>query len=129
MVTEGNLEEVRNLLDSGKVSLFSLTSTNLMYYSPSGQAKQKFESVSLLHVAAEKGHVELIRYLLEKGIKVDATATIPGRGLRVTALHFASFNGHAAAVKILVEFGANLNLADTNEKVLRLLFYILKLSG
>lgn len=61
--------------------------------------------VSPLLVASQKGHVEMVRFLLSKGALVERR-THEGR----TALHHAAENGHAAVVEVLLENGAQPNL-------------------
>ena len=57
-----------------------------------------------LHVAASRGHVSLLQYLLEKGAKKDAA----WRG-GVTALHFATESGKAGAVEYLLSQKLDVN--------------------
>ncbi|KAI3926262.1 hypothetical protein MKW98_028398 [Papaver atlanticum] len=87
-----------------------------------------------LHHATMKGHLEIVRYLLEKGANPEASddknatslhfAALSGdtkiitlllsRGVRVdvasmsgTALHFTAGTGHRDAVRVLLDHGAN----------------------
>jgi len=57
-----------------------------------------------LHVAASRGHVSLLQYLLEKGAKKDAA----WRG-GVTALHFAAESGKVGAVEYLLSQKLDVN--------------------
>lgn len=54
-----------------------------------------------MHRAAGGNHVEVCRYLLEKGAKVDQ----PDKSGR-TALHWAAISGHKEAAELLVASGA-----------------------
>lgn len=54
-----------------------------------------------LHRAAGGNHVEICRYLIEKGAKVDQ----PDKSGR-TALHWAAISGHKEAAELLVASGA-----------------------
>ena len=49
----------------------------------------KPSAYGLLHAAADKGHLELVRELLERGASVDLPSTLGG-----TALMGAALNGH-----------------------------------
>jgi hypothetical protein len=53
-----------------------------------------------LHRAAGGNHVEICRYLIEKGAKVDQ----PDKSGR-TALHWAAISGHKEAAELLVARG------------------------
>ena len=57
--------------------------------------------------AAENGHLECVKVLLEKGADVDAVNKY-GR----TPLHVAAFQGHLESVKLLLAANANPNAAD-----------------
>ncbi|KJZ70270.1 hypothetical protein HIM_10351 [Hirsutella minnesotensis 3608] len=57
-----------------------------------------------LHAAAEKGHVEIIRRLLQAGAQVNAFEIKSGRAQ--TALRCAIANGNEEAVKLLRDAGA-----------------------
>lgn len=59
----------------------------------------------ILHAAME-GHVEIVRWLLEKGAKINYT--VNGQ-VRCLPLLDAARNGHLEVVKMLVEHGADLN--------------------
>jgi len=56
-----------------------------------------------LHFAAQKGHAEIVRILLEHGADVNAKDTEAG----FTPLLFAAFKGHAAIVQMLLDRGAS----------------------
>jgi serine/threonine-protein phosphatase 6 regulatory ankyrin repeat subunit B len=60
-----------------------------------------------LHEAADNGHVEIVRLLLQNGAEVNA------RGVwDMTPLHEAACNGHIDILHLLVENGANLEAQD-----------------
>ena len=67
-----------------------------------------------LHFAAQNGHLEVVRLLLERGANVNAQNTdeLWWRERR-TPLHFAAQNGHLDVVRLLLERGANVN-AETS---------------
>eukprot|EP00601_Ochromonadales_sp_CCMP2298_P015945 CAMPEP_0173237836 /NCGR_PEP_ID=MMETSP1142-20121109/12286_1 /TAXON_ID=483371 /ORGANISM="non described non described, Strain CCMP2298" /LENGTH=52 /DNA_ID=CAMNT_0014168599 /DNA_START=71 /DNA_END=226 /DNA_ORIENTATION=- len=52
-------------------------------------------------MASVKGHLEVIKLLLEKGANTDATDKdgMPG----MTALHLASMEGHLEVLRLLLE--------------------------
>ncbi|WP_264337737.1 MULTISPECIES: ankyrin repeat domain-containing protein [unclassified Wolbachia] len=60
-----------------------------------------------LHVAAQKGNVELGRRLLECGANIEIKSKTKVGG--DTALHLAARNGHKDFVKLLLDNGANVN--------------------
>jgi hypothetical protein len=62
--------------------------------------------VSSLYIAAQNGHLEVVKLLLEAGATVDAELNTDG----ATALYIASLNGHTEIVEILINFGANVNV-------------------
>jgi len=53
--------------------------------------------------AAQEGHIDLVRYLLECGADVHAQTTSAD-----TALTYACENGHTDVSDLLLQFGANL---------------------
>jgi ankyrin repeat protein len=62
-----------------------------------------------LHFAAEYGHVEVVKILLEKGANIGAQ-----NQNGYTPLHFAAEYGHVEVVKILLEKGANIEAQNQN---------------
>jgi len=58
---------------------------------------------SCLHDASTAGHVELVRFFLERGLDIDEEADVGG-----TALRLACSNGHLEVVRYLVDKGASL---------------------
>lgn len=63
-----------------------------------------------LHSASFGGHLEVVRFLLQKGAEIDA---VNGGGF--TPLHLATFAGHREVVEFLLDQGANINAL--NEKM------------
>jgi ankyrin repeat protein len=65
-------------------------------------AKNKFNKTPL-HIAAQKGHLEICQLLLERGAEIN----IRDRDLN-TALHIAVLRGHLPVVQLLVQQGGDL---------------------
>ena len=58
---------------------------------------------SALHLAAERGHEAIVRFLIERGAGVHLTGEN-----RITALRMAAENGHIPIVRLLLEAGAGM---------------------
>ncbi|XP_049796810.1 ankyrin repeat domain-containing protein 54-like isoform X1 [Schistocerca nitens] len=58
----------------------------------------------ILRRAAGKGHVEVVRCLLESGVDVDARSE-----KHTTPMHRAAWNDHAAVVRLLASYAADPN--------------------
>eukprot|EP01113_Clastostelium_recurvatum_P034566 TRINITY_DN4704_c0_g1_i3.p1 TRINITY_DN4704_c0_g1~~TRINITY_DN4704_c0_g1_i3.p1 ORF type:complete len:975 (-),score=243.49 TRINITY_DN4704_c0_g1_i3:78-3002(-) len=71
------------------------------------QHKDKYER-TLLHVASETNHVEIIKILVEKGASVSAHDKAGW-----TPLHSSSQGGHYAALSVLLRKGANANALNS----------------
>lgn len=59
------------------------------------------------YIAARNGHVEVARFLLEKGADVNYRGFFGAPGL-----HWAAINGHKTMIEFLLERGADPNLRD-----------------
>ncbi|CAF0849764.1 unnamed protein product [Rotaria sp. Silwood1] len=68
------------------------------------------EGCYLMHWASINNHVELVRYLIAKGAKVD----VVGGDLKSTPLHWACRQGCVETFFILVDNGAAIDLPDVN---------------
>ena len=90
----GDLERVRELLDQDP-SLANRVSDYVTYYLGSGAP---------LNNAAAKGHIEIVKLLLERG----ADPNLPEEGIAPHghALYSAVSNGHYEIAKLLLEHGA-----------------------
>ncbi|MFT4060390.1 MAG: ankyrin repeat domain-containing protein [Legionella sp.] len=91
-VSQGNLLKVQLCLNKG---------ANIDYY--------KF-SKSSLYVAAEGGYYDIVKFLIEKGAKINAKS-IEGD---ISALSIATKRGHLEIVRCLVESGADIADIDDN---------------
>ncbi len=58
--------------------------------------------------ACEFGRTEVVRFLLEQGVPVDAKLRSHGN----TALHWAAYGGHAEIVRLLLQHGAPVEAKD-----------------
>jgi ankyrin repeat protein len=65
------------------------------------------EQWTLLHIAAENGHTETVKALIENGANVNAVDRE-----KMTPLHLAVENGHTETVKALIENGADVNIVN-----------------
>jgi ankyrin repeat protein len=65
-----------------------------------------------LALAAQHGHVDIVRLLLDAGEDPDRF-NLKGNHAHSTSLHQAALAGHEAVVRLLVERGARLDIRDT----------------
>ncbi|CAG2187343.1 ARMS [Mytilus edulis] len=63
-----------------------------------------------LMMAAEWGHLEICRLLIDRGCKIDITET--GRG--ETALMFAACGGHLEICSLLIDTGCKIDITDND---------------
>ena len=63
-----------------------------------------------LHLAAEKGHVDVAKVLIQNGADVNAVDKD-----KETALHVAAENEHADVAKVLIQNGADVNAVPKNK--------------
>ena len=63
--------------------------------------KEEMDSTSQ---AAEKGHVDVAKELIQNGADVNAV-----NSNKETALHFAAHKGHVEVAKVLIQNGADVN--------------------
>jgi len=91
----------------------SITST-VWRYDPQRRDWMKLSDPEILVRAAQFGQIELVRFLLEKGIPVDTVnkSKIRGWHQKTTALYQAALNKHTTLVKILLDHGANVNAGE-----------------
>ncbi len=68
--------------------------------------KDFFFGWTALHIAAEKGHLKLVEFLIERGVDLNWQHELS----RLTAFHLAALGGHTEIVKLLAAKGADINL-------------------
>ena len=56
-------------------------------------------------LAAQEGHLEIVKALLAKGADVNAKSSVKGQ----PPLEHAAFGGHTDVVRLLLEEGVNVN--------------------
>jgi hypothetical protein len=59
------------------------------------------------YIAARNGHLEVAKFLLEKGADINCRGFFGAPGL-----HWAAIHGHKAMVEFLIDHGADLSLRD-----------------
>ena len=72
---------------------------------------RNYDGSTALHYACADGNLDIVKSLIEKGIRLNAT-NYDGR----TALHEACHNGHARIVNLLISNKINVNAMDNNER-------------
>ena len=95
-------------------------------WTPVLQSKSKYWGSTMLHVAAHRGHVEIVHFLLDNGAFISTVD-----GVNLTALQIAAENGHLEVVKALYNAGAaadqtSLHHAAANGR-LEVVKYLLKI--
>jgi hypothetical protein len=124
-VKRGNLLEVQNLVEQGGQSLSVATSYDLIYYE--GELENvvtKFDLVSPIHIAAERGYSEIISFILKKNpnLRVDTPCVSKSTTFKVAPIHLACYNGRLDAVKLLLDHGSSPDVPDSDPKASVILF-------
>ncbi|KAL3076185.1 hypothetical protein niasHT_038811 [Heterodera trifolii] len=96
---DGHLEIVKLLVEGGKADI-EIEADSVIEWSP-------------LMVASKKRKWDIVRYLIEKGVKVDQT-----NAKGISPLHLACIDGHLEIVKLLVEVGkADIEKAEADSVI------------
>lgn len=93
MVRLGKIEQIRKSLENGTLSPHHTSS----------------DEKTMLMLAAEEGHIEIVRLLLDKGTKIN----VRDKG-GATALTYAAYENKSGVVKLLLERGADPNLPGSH---------------
>jgi len=91
---KGNLDEMRVLLDSHPENDFL-------------SAKDFVEGDTALHLASRNGHLEVVEFLLSKGVDINLQ-----NNFSCTPLSLAVSHGHLEIVKFLIRHGSDVNERD-----------------
>ncbi|KAJ5651018.1 uncharacterized protein N7484_004741 [Penicillium longicatenatum] len=107
--------DIKIPINTGRVPFYtaarngSLELVRLLYeYSPDINVSTQEDQWTPLNVAADLGHFEVVKFLIEKG----ADISIPNSA-RWTPVNSAAESGHLEVVKILVENGADIEVPNT----------------
>ena len=96
-IKRGDINSVKELISNNKEILHTMT--------PFG---------SWLHVAAKKGQIEIVEYLVHKGIDVN----IKGDIFDASPLRVAAGEGHVEIVQYLIQSGAELDVSSAKRNPL-----------
>ncbi len=92
-VSDGDEDKARELIRKNAALAFASAGFGL---------EERYRGATLLHVAAGKGHLQLVRLLLESGVDVNAN-----NGHQDTPLHFAATHGYPDVGLELLARGAD----------------------
>jgi len=98
-----NIPRIKELIEAG-------TNLNVVY-----------EGMTVLHMAAKIGNVEIVNIFLEAGANVDAKDSDDA-----TPLHYAAVYGHLAVVKQLITAGADISARDEGDMTVLLKVLLLE---
>ena len=99
---EGDVGMIKDLLDASRADRAALANTKV-------HMRNYADPEPVLHWAASRGHVVLVRLLIDVGAIVDARSKYGG-----TALMLAAAMGHAEVVAALIDARANVDVPGNN---------------
>ena len=108
--TEGNLNlftEISALLYNISFFFFRLQS------GACPECSDSFNNETPIHLASENNQLEAVKFLIEKGAKVDALTND-----HETPLMYAVWNGALETVQVLIESGADMNILNSNSETI-----------
>lgn len=98
---DGDLEKIKSLLENS-IDINALDENGF----------------SALHFAVQENHIQVVKYLLEKGASVDSSSLEdPGEFSGWTPLHLACLFGYLEIVKLLLENGADVNFTTAQGEI------------
>ena len=101
--SSGNLETARFLLKTMREKEHDCTTTAMN------------DGRTPLSKAAGRGHVEIVKMLLEE-VHVVSAINVQETARKRTALHWAAYNGRTEVVDVLLQKGADATIEDSNGK-------------
>ncbi len=103
----GYSQEIINLAKNGDLEQIKV----LIKKDPGLKKSKDNRNCTLLHFAANGGHMELVRYLLSEGADINAQ-DLDGD----TPLHWVTYKPKPAVAEILIKNGADLNIKNRNRR-------------
>ena len=77
------------------------------------ECSDSFNNETPIHMAAENNQLEAVKFLIEKGAKVDALTND-----HETPLMYAVWNGALETVQALIESGADMSILNSNSETI-----------
>ncbi|MDE6189140.1 MAG: ankyrin repeat domain-containing protein [Clostridia bacterium] len=109
-----------NLFGSEKFTYFE---DSVKFFSPESMNALNNDGTSAMHLAALRGHTEMLKAMIDAGADVNVTQDAPAEA-GDTPLHVACFRHNADSVKLLIENGADETICNVNgEAPVHMAFY------
>ncbi|KAI9345467.1 ankyrin repeat-containing domain protein [Zopfochytrium polystomum] len=109
--------DVNGKLEGGMTPIFYAVLLNrldiaeVLFWNGANLDATTHQDRTLLHLVAEKGNAEAIKWLLQHAAENDARDD-----MNMTPLHHACNGGHADAARVLLAYGAEVNERDDNDQ-------------